>query len=213
MKKSTDIITVETDYDARLAPEKRAAKVELLAGFVADMKASKSAAEESMAQGKLAINKMWEGGKKWVLAGDKNQFDMPFYNHADTLVPVKDREFTTAIIVKTALHLAETMTKPVKTDADAAQHIQKVLIAFDIREKPERMVSAGATKNNWGELIPVETGKYNHFLLSLFEQEPVASWTPDREDTFLAQTELIEKTRDEVKAKKASRLLKERGEA
>ena len=203
----------DASYDERIAGSKRAATEASLGRFVGHIKNSRMAALESVRQGKTAINEMYEAGKEWVIASDKNQFGMFFYDAADTLVKPEDREFITANIVKTSLHLAGTMPAPVKTEAEAAQHIQKVLWALDIAEKPERISSGGQAAKNWGELIPVETGKFNQFLVSLFDHEPVAIWPPDREDTFLAQTEFIEKARLEVKAKKAGRLLSERGEA
>lgn len=200
----------EANYNERAVTQRRAATVASLGRFVGHVKNSREAALESVHQGKRAINEMYQAGREWRVAGDKNQFDMFFYDQAGTLVRPEDREYITTAIVKTALHLAGTLAAPVKTEAEAAQHIQKVLWALDITEKPERITAGSGGTTNWGELIPVETAKYTSFLTNLFASEPVAAWQPDREDTFLAQTEFIAQKRDEVKANKAARLLKQK---
>ncbi len=178
-------------YDERVAPDKRAAVQESIASAIGHLKASREALLQSVSEGKRSINEMRLAGVDWIRAQDKNQFDMPFYDHADTLIAPADREFVTPEIVKTAIHLARQLPNPVKTEADASAHVQKVLFAFEILEKPARQLAGGSRVVNWGALIPVEIGKVNRFLQELIEVEPEDTWSLDRWATIAAQTQWV----------------------
>jgi hypothetical protein len=188
-------------YDERVAPAKRAARDQSLKSFISHVKASMAATVESVEQGKKSVNEMRLAGMDWIQASDKEQFDMPFYDHVDTLITAEDRKFISPDVVKTALQLARALPKPVSTPAETAEHIQKPLFAFEVMARPERQASCKAIEIDWGTRIPLQFAKVNAFIQDLLQAEPKDAWSLDRWATVEAQTEFAAQLNAEAKQK------------
>jgi hypothetical protein len=192
---------VGATYDERIAPKKREAALAGIETFVEDVRGAQEDLNSSVEFGISAVNKMASAGKKWQAFSDRNQFDMGFYNSMETLVKDADRKYVTPNIVTTALHLANVVKKPVKTVQEASEHIQKLMFAFEVVEKPQRKQAQITNGADWGTQLPVEIGKWTGWLQTLIKAEPVEAWPADRCEMFLAQTEFIEQQRTAAKAK------------
>jgi hypothetical protein len=189
------------DYEARVAPEKHAARQESIANFIDHVKKSMAATVSSVELGKESINQMRQAGIAWLVASDKKQFYLPFFDQVDALLTDADRKFCSPALVKTAIELARALPSPVTSAAAAAEHIQKPLFAFEMLAKPWRQPVAKALAVNWGEMIPVEIGKVNLFLRDLLAAEPKDTWSRDRWETIEAQTEFCAQLNREAKSK------------
>lgn len=174
-------------YDEEIAPAKRAARAKQVAGFIADVKASETALVECGRQGILGVNKMLAAGRKWIAAGDKNQYDMYFYDLAETLVNPADKKYLTRTIVKTAIHFATILTEPVKTVAEAAPHMQKLLFTFGLDTPGRRLLeNEHPPRNIFSELVS-EAKTACGYLRELELKSPIAEWDTMRLDTFIRE--------------------------
>ena len=194
MSKKTQVTKVKTapisppgDYDERIAPARAAARKKNIEGFVADVKASETALLECGRQGIKSVNKMRDAGNKWIAAGDKNQFDMYFYDQAETLVAPGDRKYLTRNIVKTAIHLANVLVKPVQNVAEAAPHIQKCLFAFGLDTPGKRQIEDERPPRNIFSDLVSEAKTAFGYLRELEEKEPLVNWDAQRLDTFIRE--------------------------
>ena len=175
------------NYDERIAPARAAARQKNIEGFLADVKASEAALLECGRQGIKSVNKMRDAGTKWIAAGDKNQFDMYFYDLAETLVAPGDKKYLTRNIVKTAIHFATVLAKPVQNVAEAAPHIQKCLFAFGLDTPGKRQLEDEHPQRNIFSDLVSEAKTAFGYLRELEEKEPLAQWDSKRLDTFIRE--------------------------
>jgi hypothetical protein len=182
---------VNADYDERIAPARAAARQKIITGFVADAKASEAALLGSVRLGIKGVNKLRDAGLKWIAAGDKNQFDMYFYDLAETLVAQQDRKYVTRGIVKTAMHLANILHEPVENAAEAAPFIQKCLYAFGLDTPGHREVEEEHhTKNIFSSMV-MQAKKAVGYLRAVEDQDPLPDWDSQRLDTFIREWQPI----------------------
>ena len=186
MKKPTKKNAVETlNYDERLAPERRAAMEAAAEGFVSDIKKSKAALSECVNQGKLAVNSLRAAGLKYNLASDKNQYDLYFFNHFETMVRPEDRKLVTREVVKTAIHFAAVIENPVTSAAEAAPFIQKVQFAFGFDQPGKRQLeNAHPPRNIFTELMN-EAKTVDNLMGEWFSQKELRERDAEELDEFL----------------------------
>ncbi len=124
-------------YAERIEPAKRMAKARHIQDTVTHIEKSR---DDLIAGGRAFVSGVEElrlAGLSWLAGSDKNQYDLYFYNYAETLVEPEKRRLLTREIVKTAIHFATVIPEPIKELQIAMPFVQKAVMAFSM-SKPVR---------------------------------------------------------------------------
>lgn len=127
-------------YAERIEPEKRLVKQR----HITDAQHHAENCRDKFLEGGKCwidgVEELRQCGLSWLAASDKNQYDLYFYNYAETLVKPEQRTVLTREVVKAAIHFATVIKEPIKDLQIAMPFVQKAVNAFAMSKANRRGV-------------------------------------------------------------------------